>query len=167
MKKLLALVLAAMMLLSAAGIAVAEEKKPQATDAAKIKVATDTPKHVLVVDDSQVNRSVLAAFLKKARVASIDQACDGREALEKLDAAAAAGQAYDFVLSDLWMPNLNGLEFIDKLRADPRFGGLPVFAVTADTESHQDARAQLFTGVLLKPLTYDKLLGTFAALQRA
>ena len=38
----------------------------------------------------------------------------------------------------------------------------PVFAVTADTEFHSDARSNLFNGVLLKPLTYAKLMHTFA-----
>ena len=65
------------------------------------------------------------------------------------------------------MPNMNGIEFIGKLRADPRFGSLPVFAVTADTEFKRDARTKLFTGVLLKPITYDKLMDAFAAVATA
>jgi len=124
------------------------------------------PKHVLVIDDSSVNRSVLNAFLKKIGVAAIDLACDGEEALAKLDSAVKAGRPHDFILSDLWMPVMNGLEFIEKLRADPRFSGLPVFAVTADTEFDRDARTELFTGVLLKPMTYDKLVEVFARMER-
>ena len=123
------------------------------------------PKHVLVVDDSSVNRAVLTAHLKKAGIASIDQACDGGEALAMLDSAVKSGNPHDFVFSDLWMPNMNGLEFIEKLRADARFRRLPVFAVTADTEFCSDARNKLFSGVLLKPLTFDKLVGAFAATQ--
>ena len=120
------------------------------------------PKHVLIVDDSPVNRAVLDAFLKRAGVVSIDHAGDGAEALEKLDAAVGAGQPHDLVLSDLWMPNINGLELIEKLRADPRFERLPCFAVTADTEFQRDARNELFTGILLKPLTYGKLVEALA-----
>ena len=60
------------------------------------------------------------------------------------------------------MPNMNGLELIERIRADARFGGLPVFAVTADTEFHHDNRSELFDGILLKPLTYAKLLEAFA-----
>jgi CheY-like chemotaxis protein len=123
------------------------------------------PKHVLVVDDSSVNRSVLNAFLKKMGVAAIDLAGDGEEALAKLDAAMKAGRPHDFILSDLWMPNMNGLEFIEKFRADSRFSNIPVFALTADTEFQHDARTKLFTGVLLKPLTYDKLMEVFASLE--
>ena len=129
-------------------------------DAAKL------PKHVLVVDDSPVNRKVLAAFLRKAGIASVGHAGDGAEAYAELALALNTGRPYDFILSDLWMPNINGLELIEKIRADQRFRHLPVFALTADTEFQRDARAELFTGVLLKPLTYDKLLEVFAAENR-
>ena len=121
------------------------------------------PGRVLVVDDSPVNRMVLTAFLKKAGVTSIDHAGDGGEALAELDSAEKAGNPHDFVFSDLWMPNMNGIEFVEKLRADPRFARLPAFAVTADTEFQRDARSKLFTGVLLKPLTYGKLVEVLSA----
>ena len=123
------------------------------------------PEHVLVVDDSPVNRAVLTALLKKAGVAAVDQAPDGEEALAKLASDLESGHPHDFVFSDLWMPNVNGLEFAEKLRADPRFARLPVFAVTADTEFRADPRHTLFTGVLNKPLTSAKLVDAFSALQ--
>ena len=144
------------------GIALGKVKagtEPQVADAPQ-----KLPKHVLIVDDSSVNRAVITAFLKRAGVVSIEQTEDGRKALAQLDAAMQKGDPPDFILSDLWMPNMNGLEFIEKLRADSRFRTLPVFAVTADTESHQDARTQLFTGILLKPLTYDKLMEVFTSM---
>ena len=116
----------------------------------------------MVVDDSPVNRSVLTAFLKKAGVAVVDHACDGAEALEALASAVKEGRPHDFVFTDYWMPHMNGLEFVARLRADPRFGELPVFVVTADTEFKRDARGGLFTGVLFKPLTYARLLEVLA-----
>ena len=120
------------------------------------------PKSVLVVDDSSVNRKVLEAHLRRAGVASVDFASDGAEALAKLGAALAAGSPHDFVFSDFWMPVMNGLEFVKKLRGDIRFAGLPVFAVTGDTESLDDAGAGLFSGVLFKPLTYERLMNAFS-----
>ena len=140
------------------GIKVGEETSALDAESKSDASLKDLPKHVLVVDDSPVNRKVLTAFLTKAGVASIGHACDGGEALAELDSAVKAGNPYDFVFSDYWMPNMNGFEFIEKLRADPRFGGLPVFALTADTESRSDPRADLFTSILLKPLTYGKLV---------
>ena len=123
----------------------------------------NVPKHVLVVDDSPVNRKVLTTFLKKAGVAAVDTASDGGAALSALDLAVKNGNPFDFVFSDLWMPNMSGTEFAEKLRSDPRFGTLPVFAVTADTEFRNDARGGFFTGVLLKPVTYEKLVKVFSA----
>ena len=144
------------------GVETSDEKAVQVAEPKSIDDLKNVPKHVLVVDDSPVNRSVMTAFLKRAGIASIDHACDGEEALSELDSAIKAGNPYDFVFSDFWMPNMNGLELIEKLRADPRFSRLPVFAVTADTESHNDARINLFTGILLKPMTYGKLVEVFA-----
>lgn len=136
---------------------------PEASPAPVATVPQSLPAHVLVVDDSPVNRTVLSAFLKRAGVPHIEQACDGAEALAALDAAYQSGHPYDFVFSDCWMPNMNGVELIAKLRADPRFARLPVYAVTADTESPRDAQTALFTGILLKPLTYAQLVETLAA----
>ena len=127
------------------------------------EVAGTLPDHVLVVDDSSVNRKVLTALLKRAGVLSIGTASDGSMALVELDIALQNGSPYDFVFSDLWMPNVNGMEFIEKVAANPRFNRLPVFALTADTEFRRDSRTGLFTGVLLKPITYGKLVEVFAA----
>jgi len=146
-------------------VSTATEKAPAPAGPNSPAVSNLLPKHVLVVDDSPVNRKVLTAFLKKAGVVSIDQANDGREAFTKLDAAVKSGDPFDFVLSDLWMPDMNGLELIKKLRADGRFIRLPVFAVTADTEFQSDVRTSLFTGVFLKPVTYDKLVRLFASVK--
>ena len=144
------------------GVETSDEKITPVAEPKPIADLTNVPKHVLVVDDSPVNRSVLTAFMKRAGIVSIDHACDGEEALAELDSAMKAGKPYDFVFSDFWMPNMNGLELIEKLRADPRFCRLPVFALTADTESHTDTRINLFTGILLKPMTYSKLVEVFA-----
>ena len=60
-------------------------------------------------------------------VASIKQAVEGEEALSELESAYKVGNPYDFVFSDFWMPNMNGLELIEKLRGDSRFKSLAVF----------------------------------------
>ena len=147
-------------------VAVGEEEDVEEKPAAGPKApaaAKKLPKRVLVVDDSPVNRAVLTAFLKRAGIVSIGHANDGAEALATLDSAIRAGRPYDFVLSDLWMPNMNGVEFVEKLRADARFDRLPCFALTADTEFRRDARTELFTGILLKPMTYAKLVEALAS----
>ena len=147
------------------GIETSEEKPAEERQRA-IAAPKKLPRHVLVVDDSPVNRAVLKALLRKAGIASAEDVCDGVEALSRLDSAVKAGSPHDFVLSDCWMPNMNGFEFVERLRADSRFKGIPVFAVTADTEFRGDARHKLFDGILLKPLTYDKLIEAFAAAEK-
>ena len=132
------------------------------TPSSESNVAPHAPSRVLVVDDSSINCEVMASLLSHAGVASIDQAGDGAEAMSALVAALESGQAYEYVFTDLWMPNVNGIEFAEKLRGDSRFRGLPVYAVTADAEFLRDERSSLFTGILLKPLTYSKLMEVFA-----
>ena len=144
------------------GVATCEEAPKPVVTSHPAAAPKKLPQHVLVIDDSPVNRSVLKAFLTRAGVGSVDEAGDGAEALAKLEEARKAGRPHDFVFSDFWMPNLNGLEFIERLRADSRFRDLPVYAVTADTECGNDPRTDLFTGILLKPMTYDKLVEMFA-----
>ncbi len=148
------------------GVATNEAKAVTVGEQTSTDTSGGLPKHVLVVDDSPVNRKVLTAFLKKAGIVSIGTASDGGIALSELDLALQNGSPYDFVFSDLWMPNMNGMEFIEKLRADSRFVRLPAFALTADTEFRADARTDLFTGVLLKPVTYEKLVKVFVAAEK-
>lgn len=138
--------------------AATETKAAVVEEPKRVEVQMTLPKRVLVVDDSAANRLVLKAHLKRAGVTSIDFACDGIEAFDALDAAAKADVPYDLVFSDFWMPNMNGMELVEKLRADPRFAGLSVYAVTADAEYQNDPRSNLFTGVLLKPMTFAVLI---------
>ena len=120
------------------------------------------PRRVLVVDDSSINRDVLTQLLAHAGVGEIVQAGDGVEALATLDEALADGHEFDFVLTDLWMPNKNGIELVGALREDDRFRRIPVFAVTADAEFVRDERSKIFDGILLKPITYDRLMEVFS-----
>ena len=145
------------------GVELCDEKMAAVPEQKATVDSKKLPKRVLIVDDSPVNRSVLTSFLKRAGVTSIKQAADGEEAFSELASALKAGNPYDFVFADFWMPNMNGLELIEKLRADPRFKSLSVFALTADTEVNQDARANLFTGILLKPVTYNNLVALLKA----
>ena len=146
------------------GVVATSEKA--ASEPKPVAVPKRMPKRVLVVDDSPINRVVLSSLLAHAGVGSVDQASDGGEALSMLGEAQKANQAYDFVFADLWMPNLNGIELVEKLRADSRFRRLPVYAVTADVEFMRDDRRGHFTGILLKPLSYGKLMEVFANAMR-
>ena len=123
--------------------------------------AADLPKRVLVVDDSPVNRLVLKAMLGKLGITDIELAEEGREALEKLE----RGPAFDLVMSDMWMPVMDGDELVKRIRADERFARLKVCSITADVEALSTYRELGFDMLLLKPVTLEKmsdLLGRMA-----
>ena len=117
-----------------------------------------TPSRVLVVDDSPVNRAVLKAMLAKSGVAEVVMAQNGREALAVLE----GNGDFDIVLSDLWMPEMDGYGLVNAIRADARFSRLPVYLLTADVEARGQPEASGFTGILLKPITLEKLQELFA-----
>ena len=112
---------------------------------------------VLVVDDSAVNRTVLKAMLTKIGVGKITTAENGREALTILK----DGSEFDLVFSDLWMPEMDGGELVRAIRADAKLSHLPVYLVTADVEARTQSESDGFTGILLKPITLEKLKSLF------
>ena len=114
--------------------------------------------HLLIADDVPLNLAVLKALLKRIGVNDVETAVDGQDALEKLQSSE---RPFDCVLTDIWMPNMNGKELVSAIRADKHFAGLPVYAVTADVEEQKAFSERGFTGVLLKPLTIDKLSNLF------
>ena len=117
-----------------------------------------TPSRVLIVDDSPVNRAVLKAMLDKTGVPDVAMAENGRAALEVLKNDAN----FDMVLSDLWMPEMDGNELVHVIRGDEQLKKLPVFLLTADVEARSQAESHGFSGILLKPITLEKLRSLFA-----
>ena len=107
----------------------------------------------LVVDDVPVNLLVEQAMLKRAGVAEVVTAPSGTAALEALEKHGA----FDLVLTDLWMPEMDGYALCAHLRADERWRKLPVYAVTADVEARKVAAERGFDGLLLKPVTIESL----------
>jgi CheY-like chemotaxis protein len=118
-------------------------------------------KTVLVVDDIDAMRRVIAGQLDALGAAKVHTAANGADALRIL-----ARQKVDLVLSDWNMPVLSGLELLKNIRAEPRLRGLPFVLVTAETERERvaEAIASGVTDVLVKPYTADRLA---ARLERA
>ena len=109
-------------------------------------------KSFLVVDDSATMRQLIMMTLKKMGCTSIADAPNGRVALDKLSAAPV-----DIVLTDIDMPEMNGLEFIEKARA--QFATLPIVILsTHGDDATRDKGLQLgATDYLTKPLSGAKL----------
>ena len=122
--------------------------------------ATVQRQRVMVVDDALSVRKALLQLLGDAGYET-DAARDGFEALQRL-----GGQRCDLVLTDLEMPNLNGLDLVRHLRQQAAWQALPVVMITSrTTDKHRDAA--LAAGVdlyLTKPYTDGELLGHVRAL---
>ena len=88
-------------------------------------LSSSAPARLLVVEDNLVNQKVVLAILRKKGY-RIEVANDGREALNKLEAAH-----FDLILMDVQMPILDGLETTRLIRREPRWDRLPVIAMTA------------------------------------
>jgi CheY-like chemotaxis protein len=84
----------------------------------------ETP-HVLVVDDDASARKRLRRALEKANC-TVSEAENGRAALEAL-----AARAPDVILLDLVMPEMDGFEFVDAVRKQPRWSAIPIIVLTA------------------------------------
>ncbi len=144
----------------------AEEQKPappaeKKQKSAPIAVTNNMPERkcrTLIADDVPLNLAVLKALLAKIGIRDVVTAVDGKDAWDKLQASE---KPVELILTDIWMPEMDGREFVAKIRADERFKELPVYAVTADIEEQKLFVEHGFTGILLKPVTVDKLSGIF------
>ena len=116
--------------------------------------ADELPRRVLVVDDSPVNRIALTAMLKRLGITDLEVAEDGKAALDVLE----KDPSFDLVLSDMWMPVMDGSELIRRIRGDGRLAHLKVCSITADVEARATYREQGFDSLLLKPVTIAKLV---------
>jgi two-component system chemotaxis response regulator CheY len=81
----------------------------------------------LIVDDFSTMRRIVRNILKEIGFGNAEEAEDGQAALSKLK-----GGNFNFVVSDINMPNMNGFELLKSIRADNELKGLPVLMVTAE-----------------------------------
>jgi len=87
----------------------------------------------LVVDDHPTNRRVLRHYVSEWGM-DYEQASSGRDALDKLSAAAETGQPFDIVLLDVMMPDMNGLEVAEAIRASEFDGGVLIMLLSSAAE---------------------------------
>jgi two-component system chemotaxis response regulator CheY len=105
---------------------------------------------ILIVDDFSTMRRIVRNLLKEIGYNNTDEAEDGQVALTKLMA-----EPFDFVVSDLNMPNMNGFELLHAVRADPALKSLPVLLVTAEAKKEDIITAAQAgaSGYIVKPFT--------------
>ena len=118
---------------------------------------------LLLVDDQKMNLTVLRAMIKKIGGFEIETAADGKEALARLQDAEKP--KIDAVLTDMWMPELDGEGLAKAIRADATLAKLPVHVITADVELQGNYREKGFDSIILKPVTVGNLGPLLAGLK--
>ncbi len=104
----------------------------------------------LVVDDFSTMRRIVKGLLKDMGCNNAEEAEDGVQALSKLKS-----QPFDFVVSDINMPNMNGFDLLKAIRADATLKHLPVLMVTAEAKKEDIVLAAQSgaSGYIVKPFT--------------
>ena len=114
------------------------------------------PANILIVDDSAAIRKILQRVLRQAELplGQIYEAGDGVQALEAMKA-----NSVDLVLSDINMPNMDGLQLLAQIKANPQWQAVQVVMIT--TEGNQarvmEAVGLGAAGYVRKPFTADQI----------
>ncbi|MBB4613394.1 response regulator [Novosphingobium taihuense] len=110
--------------------------------------------NILTVDDSMSVRMAIRLALSGAGHA-VSEAADGKEGLDR-----ASSTKFDMIITDLNMPNMNGLEMIREIRKLPIQAGTPIIFLTTESDEgmKQQAKAAGATGWLVKPFVAESLL---------
>jgi two-component system chemotaxis response regulator CheY len=111
-------------------------------------------KKILVVDDSSLMRNFAKGSFKQLKLNNVDEAENGEEALLKLKK-----KRYDLILSDLHMPNMNGLELLKAVRSDSNLKDIPFIIMTLHGKKDLllEAVKEGLNDYLLKPVTAGSL----------
>lgn len=110
---------------------------------------------MLTVDDSPSVRKMVE-FTLKAKGFHVGSAGDGQEALELM-----AKEKFDAIILDINMPRMNGLEFLEKIRADEAYASIPVVMLTTEGQDEDKDKAISLgaTAYIVKPFKPTQLLG--------
>ena len=113
-------------------------------------MSTATDMKFLVVDDFSTMRRIVRGLLKEIGYSNAEEADDGIAALAQLRSAK-----FDFVVTDINMPNMDGFGLLNAIKADDALRHLPVLMVTAEARKEDIVRATKdgAAGYIVKPFT--------------
>jgi two-component system chemotaxis response regulator CheY len=113
-------------------------------------VSNTTNLRFLIADDFSTMRRIIRGLLKEMGVSNADEAEDGAVALSMLKSAK-----YDFVVSDINMPVMNGFDLLKAIKADEALKHIPVLMVTAEARKEDIVLAAQSgaAGYIVKPFT--------------
>lgn len=111
-------------------------------------------KKALTVDDSRTMRDMVSFTLKNAGF-EVVEAEDGKDALNKIK-----GHKLDVIITDLNMPNMNGIELIKSLRAQDDYKFTPILMLTTESDDTKKSEGKTAgaTGWIVKPFNPEKLI---------
>ncbi|MDG6773119.1 response regulator [Thiomicrorhabdus sp. ZW0627] len=110
-------------------------------------------KKLLYVDDAKSMRRLVEMVLESHYELTLAE--DGVQGLK-----AIQQQAYDIIISDVNMPNMDGFDFLRTIRQQPQYQSIPILMMTteADEEMKQQGKSLGATGWIIKPFIPDKLI---------
>jgi two-component system chemotaxis response regulator CheY len=127
---------------------------------------------ILVTDDSRSMRMTIVNALKAIGFTDITEAENGAIGFEKLEAASGGTEPFGLIFSDQNMPECTGIEFLRKVRAQPKYAKLPFIMITSETDKSiiTDLVQSGASNYLPKPFSGDqikaKLEATFARMNK-
>lgn len=112
-------------------------------------------KTILIVDDSASLRQVVGIALRGAGY-DVIEACDGRDALSKL-----TGQKVHLMISDVNMPNMDGITFVKNVKQNPSYKFTPVVMLTTESQESKKAEGQAAGAKawVVKPFRPEQMIG--------
>jgi len=110
---------------------------------------------VLIADDHFLIRQFVRNTLADSKITNVQTAADGNEAIDLVQKAQEAGQAYDIVFLDWNMPTISGLEVLSYFRAKPEYAGTAFVMLTAESEQQNIMKAIKAgaTSYIIKPVS--------------
>ncbi|MBT3982194.1 MAG: response regulator [Bacteriovoracaceae bacterium] len=119
-----------------------------------------TKTRFLIVDDYDMVLTMLKENLRTIGFkGDVINAADGQEGFDALAAQEEKGEPVQFIISDLLMPGMSGLDFLKQVRADDKYKDIPFLILTSDNDSENMMNVIKCgaSNILLKPWTADSL----------
>ena len=110
---------------------------------------------LLIVDDSTMLRDMLNYALNEGGYTDVVEAIDGVDGLAKAKSAT-----FDLIITDINMPNMDGIDLVSELRKIPQYSKTPILVLTTERSDEMKAKGKVAgaTGWIVKPFVPDQLL---------
>ena len=134
--------------------------RPQVEDIIEAERGDNT-RRVLIIDDDMTSRRIIRALFPKDMKVNFTEADDGQIALQMMEKPPYP----DVIICDVLMPNMDGLEFLARIRDLPRFSNTPVVMISANAVKDTVAKAGVLRAnrFLRKPINRQELIGAVEA----